>query len=110
MLTSVCLCRCGRCRLQNVKVLNKGIDWSCGENAYWKHSVQRFEALKVILHGNAEFEANNVILEVRMAKQTFTLQRLIIWLLQIVKSHRLPESLHAWNWDVLPDLLHIKFI
>ncbi|KAG8644869.1 hypothetical protein MANES_10G010100v8 [Manihot esculenta] len=55
--------RCGRCRLQNVKVLNKGIDWSCGENAYWKHSVQRFEALKVILHGNAEFEANNVILE-----------------------------------------------
>ncbi|KAJ9160363.1 hypothetical protein P3X46_025771 [Hevea brasiliensis] len=55
--------RCGRCRLQNVKVLNKGIDWSCGENVYWKHSVQRFEAFKVILHGNAEFEANNVILE-----------------------------------------------
>ncbi|XP_050209202.1 UTP--glucose-1-phosphate uridylyltransferase 3, chloroplastic [Mercurialis annua] len=55
--------RCGRCKLQNVKVLNQGIDWSSGENVYWKHHVQRFEAVKVILHGNAEFEANNVILE-----------------------------------------------
>ncbi|XAR71908.1 UTP--glucose-1-phosphate uridylyltransferase [Bertholletia excelsa] len=55
--------RCGRCKLQNVKVLNKGINWSSRNNIYWKHDVQRFEALKVILHGNAEFEATDVILE-----------------------------------------------
>ncbi|KAJ0102982.1 hypothetical protein Patl1_06650 [Pistacia atlantica] len=54
--------RCGRCRLHNVKVLNKGIDWGCGDNTYWKHDVQRFEALKIILHGNAEFEATDVTL------------------------------------------------
>ncbi|KAG5533537.1 hypothetical protein RHGRI_027654 [Rhododendron griersonianum] len=55
--------RCGRCKLQNVKVLNEGIDWTSGHNTYWKHDVQRFELLKVILHGNAEFEATDVILQ-----------------------------------------------
>ncbi|KAL7214746.1 hypothetical protein ACSBR1_027016 [Camellia fascicularis] len=55
--------RCGRCKLQNVKVLNEGIDWTSGNNTYWKHDVQRFEALKVILHGNAEFEATDVVFQ-----------------------------------------------
>ena len=58
------LCRCGRCKLHNVKVLNDGIDWSYGDNVYWKHDVRHFEALKVILHENAEFEANNVTIQV----------------------------------------------
>lgn len=55
--------RCGRCKLQNVKVLNEGIDWTFGDNVYWKHDVQRIEACKVVLHGNAEFEATDVILQ-----------------------------------------------
>lgn len=45
--------------------MNEGIDWNHGENVYWKRDVQRFEACKIILHGNAEFEATNVILQVR---------------------------------------------
>ncbi|XP_030446989.1 UTP--glucose-1-phosphate uridylyltransferase 3, chloroplastic [Syzygium oleosum] len=52
--------RCGRCKLQNVKVLNEGIDWKFSGNVFWKHDVQRSESLKVILHGNAEFEATEV--------------------------------------------------
>lgn len=56
--------RCGRCKLQNVKVLNKGIDWDSKNNIYWKHDVQRVETLKIILQGNAEFEATNVIFKV----------------------------------------------
>ncbi|GAV90736.1 hypothetical protein CFOL_v3_34140 [Cephalotus follicularis] len=55
--------RCGRCKLHNVKVRNEGIDWSCGDNIYWKHDVKRFEVFKIILHGNAEFEAKDVVLE-----------------------------------------------
>ncbi|KAL3652255.1 UTP--glucose-1-phosphate uridylyltransferase 3, chloroplastic [Castilleja foliolosa] len=55
--------RCARCKLKNVKVLNDGIDWNSGDNLYWKHDVQRFEALKVILHGNAEFEAKDVVIQ-----------------------------------------------
>ncbi|XP_042384775.1 UTP--glucose-1-phosphate uridylyltransferase 3, chloroplastic isoform X1 [Zingiber officinale] len=55
--------RCGRCKLQNVKVLNNGIDWMSSHNVYWKHDVQRMETLKIILHGNAEFEATDVVLK-----------------------------------------------
>lgn len=55
--------RCGKCRLENIKVVNAGIDWKAEDNIYWKHDVQRHEALKVILHGNAEFEAVDVVLE-----------------------------------------------
>ncbi|KAE9587726.1 putative UTP--glucose-1-phosphate uridylyltransferase [Lupinus albus] len=55
--------RCGRCRLQNVKVQNKGIDWTYGGNIYWKNDVQRSEVLQIILHGNAEFDATDVVLE-----------------------------------------------
>ncbi|XP_068644219.1 UTP--glucose-1-phosphate uridylyltransferase 3, chloroplastic-like [Aristolochia californica] len=55
--------RCGRCKLQNVRVLNKGIDWKSNENVYWKHEVKRHETCKVILHGNAEFEATDVMLQ-----------------------------------------------
>lgn len=58
-------CRCARCKLVNVNIRNDGINWSSDKNLYWKHDVERFEALKVILHGNAEFEAVDVNLEVR---------------------------------------------
>ncbi|CAA0831341.1 UDP-glucose pyrophosphorylase 3 [Striga hermonthica] len=55
--------RCARCKLENVKVLNDGINWDSEENLFWKHDVQRFEALRVILHGNAEFEARDVVIQ-----------------------------------------------
>ncbi|KAL7108918.1 hypothetical protein ACP275_06G143000 [Erythranthe tilingii] len=55
--------RCARCKLENVRVLNGGIDWNSEDNLYWKHEVQRFETLKVFLHGNAEFEATDVVIQ-----------------------------------------------
>lgn len=58
--------RCGRCKLQNVKVMNKGVNWMSGDNVYWKHEVQRFENLKIVLQGNAEFEATDVVLQVEL--------------------------------------------
>lgn len=54
---------CGRCRLHEVQIRNKGIDWNCESNVYWQHQVHRLEALEIILHGNAEFEASDVVLE-----------------------------------------------
>lgn len=44
--------------------MNGGINWTSGKNVYWKHDVERFETLKIILHGNAEFEAKDVVLKV----------------------------------------------
>ena len=31
--------RCGRIRLNNVTVQNKGVDWDCEDNIYWQHKV-----------------------------------------------------------------------
>ncbi|TVU19759.1 hypothetical protein EJB05_35930, partial [Eragrostis curvula] len=55
--------RCGRCRLQRVKIMNEGINWVSPNNVYWKHDVERSESVKIILHGNAEFEAKDVVLK-----------------------------------------------
>ncbi|CAH8360429.1 unnamed protein product [Eruca vesicaria subsp. sativa] len=55
--------RCGKCKLHNVKVVNRGIDWNSKSNVYWRNDVNRLETCKIILHGNAEFEASNVTIE-----------------------------------------------
>ncbi|KAL6609811.1 hypothetical protein ACP70R_039780 [Stipagrostis hirtigluma subsp. patula] len=55
--------RCGRCRLESVKIMNEGINWTSPSNVYWKHDVERSESVKIILHGNAEFEAKDVVLK-----------------------------------------------
>ncbi|ESQ44484.1 hypothetical protein EUTSA_v10005783mg [Eutrema salsugineum] len=55
--------RCGKCKLHNVKVVNQGIDWKSKSNVYWRNDVNRLETCKIILHGNAEFEASNVTIQ-----------------------------------------------
>jgi hypothetical protein len=54
--------RCGRVRLTNVTVCNAGIDWAHDDNVYWRHMVARKESARITLHGNAEFEAADVLL------------------------------------------------
>jgi uncharacterized protein involved in tolerance to divalent cations len=46
-----------------VNVVNRGIDWNSKSNVYWRNDVNRLETCKIILHGNAEFEASNVTIE-----------------------------------------------
>lgn len=53
---------CGKCFLKNVTVRNRGIDRAAA-NVYWKNEIIREEALKIILHGNAEFYAEDVMFE-----------------------------------------------
>lgn len=63
--------RCGKCRLNNVNVTNKGVDWECKNNIYWQNKISRLESLEIILEDNAEFEANNVTIEVRQFLHQF---------------------------------------
>ena len=37
--------RCGRIRLNNVTVQNKGVDWDCEGNIHWQHKVWCTSAL-----------------------------------------------------------------
>lgn len=50
----------GKCTLHNVKVINKGIDRTAS-NLYWKNQIARREECRIVLHGNAEFFAQDVI-------------------------------------------------
>ena len=52
--------RCGRVKMERVKVRNAGIDWQHPENIYWKGRLTRHESCRIILHGRAEFEAVDV--------------------------------------------------
>lgn len=54
--------KCGRILLEDVTVVNKGIDWSHPENVFWQHKVGRKEAMIVFLRGRSEFDARGVTL------------------------------------------------
>jgi hypothetical protein len=43
--------RCGRLRLHNVRVANRGADWEHPDNVWWRHSLARHEACRVTLRG-----------------------------------------------------------
>ena len=60
--------RAGRIRLENVRVINQGIDRADPATVWWKHQVHRREVCRVVLHGRSEFEAANVTLR---GSQTF---------------------------------------
>jgi UTP---glucose-1-phosphate uridylyltransferase len=51
-----------KCVLKNVKVSNRGVDWALSQ-PFWKGRYQRSESLVIVLEGNSEFIAENVVLE-----------------------------------------------
>lgn len=53
--------RVGKCRLINVKVENQGIDFNAS-NTYWKANIHRSGLCEIIIHGDGEFYAENVLL------------------------------------------------
>ncbi|CAL4901230.1 unnamed protein product [Urochloa decumbens] len=106
--------RCGRCRLQNVKIVNEGINWISPSNVYWKHDVERSESVKIILHGNAEFEAKDVVLKGNHVFEVPDGQRMCI--IQdrsgfVVKLDPISEELMdsgTWHWKYTVDGAHVK--
>lgn len=49
----------GRCFLNNVKILNSGIDWQA-PNIFWQNKIKRHGLLNIHLYGNSEFIAENL--------------------------------------------------
>lgn len=54
--------RCGHINMSNVTVANRGVDWAHPDNLFWKHQVTRHEAVRVVLQGQSEFEARDVVI------------------------------------------------
>ncbi|HRD54907.1 MAG TPA: hypothetical protein PLC42_00770 [Parachlamydiaceae bacterium] len=67
----------GKSILKNIKVNNLGIDRSF-ENCYWKNEISRKECLKIILHGNAEFIAEDVTFNGNLFFEVQDGERLIV--------------------------------
>ncbi|RLM98731.1 uncharacterized protein C2845_PM06G18930 [Panicum miliaceum] len=106
--------RCGRCRLQSVKIVNEGINWSSPNNVYWKHDVERSESVKIILHGNAEFEAKDVVLKGNHVFEVPDGQRMCIVQDRagfVVKLEPISQELMdsgTWHWKYTVDGAHVK--
>ncbi|GAX74823.1 hypothetical protein CEUSTIGMA_g2270.t1 [Chlamydomonas eustigma] len=54
--------KCGKVHLDNVAIRNLGVDWTAPGNVYWKHHVNRREAVRIVLQGRSEFEATDVVI------------------------------------------------
>lgn len=71
--------------------MNEGINWNCEDNIYWKHSVERYEACEIILHGNAEFEAKDITIQ---ARRHVSLKRLVSLLVDRSLSYELVMNIY----------------
>ncbi|MCB1135791.1 MAG: hypothetical protein KDK78_05955, partial [Chlamydiia bacterium] len=49
----------GKCRLKNVRIENEGMDQEKQKDV-WRNDIVRKQALTIVLHGNAEFEAEDI--------------------------------------------------
>ncbi|MBS0605251.1 MAG: UTP--glucose-1-phosphate uridylyltransferase [Verrucomicrobia bacterium] len=49
----------GKCRLRNVTVRNRGVDWEA-LNSFWRDQIERAELCEIQLRGDGEFIAENV--------------------------------------------------
>jgi UTP---glucose-1-phosphate uridylyltransferase len=64
--------------------VNEGINWSSPNNVYWKHDVERSESVKIILHGNAEFEAKDVVLKVQLLINSMIVHNSLFFILFLI--------------------------
>lgn len=52
----------GKCILKNVRIHNLGIDTQAN-NIFWKQKISHQECVTILLHGNAEFFAEDIVFE-----------------------------------------------
>ncbi len=88
----------GKCTLKNVSIRNQGIDWDA-PNVFWKNEVFRKESCEIVIRGNGEFYAENLVLEGNLSIEVEDGVRLTA----IRESGRLlfrkePISSPSWHW------------
>jgi hypothetical protein len=52
----------GKCVLKNVRIRNRGIDWE-KSTQLWRNEIARTEECRILIHGDGEFCAENVVFE-----------------------------------------------
>lgn len=89
---------CGKCTLKSVKVKNKGIDHQSANN-YCMYQIERKEALKITLHGNAEFFAENVVFNGNLDLEVKSGHRMVAYMRGDAIHYRVEKiSAPTWYW------------
>lgn len=90
---------CGRCTLVNVKVRNGGAAPFDGIDA-WRHNWTRAEALRITLHGDGEFIAEDVTLEGDVHFEVPDGHRLVVFQQKDEIAWYLEKIEHpTWRWE-----------
>lgn len=89
----------GKCTLKNVHIRNSGIDYSA-KNIFWKQKVKRKESLEIILHGNAEFFAENVHFDGKYRIEVPDGHRMVAYEEnKTVRFSTAPIDSPTWHWS-----------
>lgn len=89
----------GKCTLINVKVRNSGIE-PVGASEAWKCKGKRRESLQITLHGNAEFFAENVVLEGNIHFEVPAGQKLVVYMQgSEIAWHCEKIQKATWQWS-----------
>lgn len=90
---------CGKCTLTNVKVRNQGRVRAGGINS-WKCQIERTESLNILLHGNAEFVAEDVELHGDVHFEVHEGHRLVVYQQgEEIAWHYEKIKQASWRWD-----------
>jgi len=90
--------QCGRCSLINVTVRNRGRH-PMNLNDVLKGNADRTESLSIVLHGNAEFQAENIVIEGNWHFDVPDGKRLTVYQQESELGWRL-DSINSptWSW------------
>lgn len=90
---------CGKCNLIDLRVRNQGREMT-SFNEVWKMQYARKEALRITLHGNAEFFAENVTLEGDVHFDVPEGHRLVVYQQgDEIAWHLEKFEKPSWKWD-----------
>lgn len=89
----------GKCTLKNVTIKNKGINFSA-DNVYWKADISRHETIKITIHGNSEFYAENITFNGNIDIEIPEGFRYEAYEENnTIKFHKTPIEKPSWHWQ-----------
>lgn len=89
----------GKCTLNNVKIRNKGTEQKETHNV-WKRTIPPVESTHILIHGNGEFYAENVVLEGEIFFEVPDGYRLVVYdQTGEIAWHYEQLEAPTWEWD-----------
>jgi hypothetical protein len=95
----------GKCELVNVRIVNSGVDYTA-DNIFWQGKVVRHESCTIILHGDAEFYAQDVCFEGDLRFEVLSGHRMVVESIDgkiVYKAHKIKSPTWFWEYSYRPD-------